>query len=79
MNVGAVWYILLITIAGQPSTTYDWRIDGGWDSCLLMERMVRSYASMKLETECLSAKDWEARGRPGSPERRAPHRLGDRR
>jgi len=63
MNVGPAFYILLVALAGEPA--YQWRIEGGWDSCINAQTMVLRYATARLSTECLSRCEWEARGKPG--------------
>lgn len=62
MGVGP-FYILLVALAGQPP--YAWRVEGGYDSCLLMETMVQRYSGAPVATECVTNVEWAARGRPG--------------
>lgn len=56
------FYILLVALPGEPS--YQWRVEGGYDSCALMENMLRRY-NKQVTTECVSGAEWEARGKPG--------------
>ena len=49
MNVYS-YYLLWVCLAGTPCQ--DWRVEGGWDSCLLMEQMVLRYAPAPILTRC---------------------------
>lgn len=59
----AAFYILLVALPGQPA--YQWRVEGGYDSCQLAEEMLHRYTTTPIATQCLSSAAWEAAGRPG--------------
>jgi len=60
------FYVLLVALVSSPADVRDWRVESGWDSCLLMEQMLRRYAGEPLITRCLSSQEWEASGSRGA-------------
>ena len=64
-NVIAPFYVLLVSLASAPQDVSAWRVEGGWDSCMAMEALVKRYAAAPLITRCLTNKQWDSEGRPG--------------
>lgn len=59
------FYILLVVPPGDWRMT-QWRISGGYDSCLVVEHTVKTY-NPKIWTRCMSGIEWDKLGRPGVP------------
>jgi len=47
------YYLLVIALASAPTVKTQWRIEGGYDSCLLAEQMVKRYAKEPLVMQCI--------------------------